>query len=92
MKRFLKMWVWSLALAGVSLLMVTTVAPRGVSAQTTDPAAVVDALRIAIGHEVEAGLALVTDDAVVRIVLHRRTRLVGSGPGRSRYARTWSSF
>ena len=68
MKRFLKTWVWSLALAGVGLLMVSMVSQRGVSAQTTDPVAVVDAFHAAQKNNVEAGLALLTDDAVVRVV------------------------
>src|SRR4051794_22768991 len=68
MRRFSKTWVRSLALAGVGLLMVSMASQRGVSAQTADPVAVVDAYRVAIGHDVEAALALVADDATFTTV------------------------
>jgi len=48
--------------------MLSMVSQRGVSAQTTDPVAVVDAYRVATGHDVEAALALVADDATFTTV------------------------
>src|SRR5438045_3213382 len=56
------------AMITLGALFMLTLSPVGVSAQTTDPVAVVDAFRAAIGHDVEAGLALVADDAVISIV------------------------
>jgi len=48
--------------------MVSMVSQRGVSAQTTDPVAVVDAYRIAWGNNIEAALAVLADDAVLNVV------------------------
>lgn len=68
MKRFLKTWVWSFVLAGVGLLMFSMVSIRGVSAQTTDPTSVVETFFDTTTTDIDAALALVTDDAVIRIV------------------------
>ena len=49
-------------------LCMLALSPVGASAQTTDPGAVVDAYRAAMGNNPEAALALVTDDVVQTIV------------------------
>jgi ketosteroid isomerase-like protein len=56
------------AMITLGALCMLALSPVGVSAQTTDPVAVVDAFRAALGNDVEAALALVADDAVVSIV------------------------
>jgi hypothetical protein len=52
----------------LGVLCILALSPVGAAAQTTDPVAVVDAFRAAVGHDTAAGVALVTDDAVVSIV------------------------
>src|SRR3954447_24258916 len=56
------------AMIVLGALCMLALSPVGASAQTTDPVAVVDAYRVAIGHDVEAALALVADDATFTTV------------------------
>ncbi len=66
MKRFTRTMVGSLALAlGMAMTMGQVVGAQAVS--PTDPASVILAFEKATGSDVNAGLALVADDAVLRI-------------------------
>ena len=65
--------------------------PAGISAQTTDPVAAVDTFHAAQKNSVEAGLALLADDAVVRVVPAPPNTPNGTWTATSNYASTWSS-
>ena len=83
MKIFTKTQVQSLVLAVALALGMA----QGVGAQPSDPGSVLVAWeRVAFGstQDIDAALALMTDDAVLTVLLHHPQAAPASGPGRPR--------